>query len=102
VERRDYVFTTPRATARRLERDASDRGGPEGGRLAADGASMTHGTHAHASPSRRAKSSPSCSRIIGHASITPSANLYGNLTDAMLGKATERTDTILGRRASSA
>ena len=26
------------------------------------------------------------------------ANVYGHLTDAMLGRAAERTDTILGRR----
>lgn len=38
------------------------------------------------------------SRILGHASITTTANVYGHLTDAMLGKAAERTDAILGRR----
>ena len=38
------------------------------------------------------------SRILGHASITTTANVYGHLTDAMLGRAAERTDVILGRR----
>ena len=33
-------------------------------------------------------------RILGHASITTTANEYGHLTDAMLGKAAERIDTI--------
>ncbi len=42
------------------------------------------------------------SRILGHASITTTANVYGHLTDAMLGQAAERTDTILGRRSSTA
>ena len=41
------------------------------------------------------------SRILGHASITTTANVYGHLTEAMLGKAAERTDVILGRRASA-
>jgi integrase len=31
------------------------------------------------------------SRILGHASITTTANVYGHLTDAMLGRAAERT-----------
>ena len=34
----------------------------------------------------------------GHASITTTANVYGHLTDAMLGRAADRTDVILGRR----
>jgi integrase len=38
------------------------------------------------------------SRILGHAGITTTANVYGHLTDAMLGRAAERTDTILGIR----
>jgi integrase len=38
------------------------------------------------------------SRILGHASITTTANVYGHLTDAMLGRAAERTDVILGLR----
>jgi integrase len=38
------------------------------------------------------------SRILGHASITTAANVYGHLTDAMLGRAADRTDLILGRR----
>ena len=38
------------------------------------------------------------SRILGHASITTTANVYGHLTDAMLGRAAERTDIILGVR----
>ena len=38
------------------------------------------------------------SRILGHASITSTANVYGHLTDAMLGKAADRTDTIPGRQ----
>ena len=42
------------------------------------------------------------SRILGHASITTTANVYGHLTDAMLGRAAERTDTILGRRSAGA
>lgn len=42
------------------------------------------------------------SRILGHASITTTANVYGHLTDSMLGKAAERTDTILGRTPSRA
>jgi len=37
------------------------------------------------------------SRILGHASITTTANVYGHLTDAMLGRASDRTDVILGR-----
>lgn len=41
------------------------------------------------------------SRILGHASITTTANVYGHLTDAMLGRAADRTDAILGRRAAS-
>jgi integrase len=40
------------------------------------------------------------SRILGHGSIATSANVYGHLTDAMLGRAAERTDTILGRAVS--
>jgi integrase len=39
------------------------------------------------------------SRILGHASLSTTADIYGHLTDAMLGQAAERTDTILGRRA---
>ena len=42
------------------------------------------------------------SRILGHASITTTANIYGHLTDAMLGRAADRTDVILGRPAASA
>ena len=42
------------------------------------------------------------SRILGHASITTTANVYGHLTDSMLGKAAERTDVILRRRAAIA
>jgi integrase len=38
------------------------------------------------------------SRILRHASITTTANVYGHLTDAMLGRAADRTDLILGRR----
>jgi integrase len=41
------------------------------------------------------------SRIFGHASITTTANLHGHLTDAMLGRAAERTETILRRRVAS-
>ena len=41
------------------------------------------------------------SRILGHASNTTTANVYGHLTDAMLGRAAERTDAILGRRSST-
>lgn len=37
------------------------------------------------------------SRILGHASITTTANVYGHMTDAMLGRAADRTDVILGR-----
>jgi len=37
------------------------------------------------------------SRVLGHASITTTANVYGHLTDAMLDKAAARTDTILAR-----
>src|SRR5262245_4561619 len=36
------------------------------------------------------------SRILGQASITTTANVYGHLTDAMLGRTAERTDVILG------
>ena len=39
------------------------------------------------------------SRILGHASITTTVNVYGHLTDAMLGRAADRTDVILGRGA---
>ena len=35
------------------------------------------------------------SRILGHASITTTANVYGHMTDAMHGQAAERTDAIL-------
>jgi hypothetical protein len=42
------------------------------------------------------------SRILGHASITTTANVYGHLTDAMLGRAADRTDVILGRPVASA
>jgi hypothetical protein len=38
------------------------------------------------------------SRILGDASITTTANVDGHLTDAMLGRAAERTDVILGAR----
>jgi len=38
------------------------------------------------------------SRILGHASITTTANVYGHLTDAMASRAAERTDAILGGR----
>ena len=38
------------------------------------------------------------SRILGHASITTTANVYGHLTDAMLDRAAERMDGILSRR----
>ena len=41
------------------------------------------------------------SRILGHASITTTANVYGHLTDAMLGRAADRTDVILGSRTAS-
>ena len=37
------------------------------------------------------------SRILGHASIATTADVYGHLTGAMLGRAAERTDAILGR-----
>jgi hypothetical protein len=37
--------------------------------------------------------------ILGHASIATTADVYGHLTDAMLGRAAERTDVILGRPA---
>jgi integrase len=37
------------------------------------------------------------SRILGHASITTTANVDGHLTDAMLGRAADRTDVVLGR-----
>ena len=36
------------------------------------------------------------SRILGHASIATTADVYGHLTDTMLGRAAERTDTVLG------
>jgi integrase len=38
------------------------------------------------------------SRVLGHANLSTTADVYGHLTDAMLGRAAERTDTILGRR----
>lgn len=41
------------------------------------------------------------SRILGHASITTTANVYAHLTDAMLGRGADRTDVILGRRTAS-
>jgi integrase len=41
------------------------------------------------------------SRILGHASITTTANVYGQLTDSMLGRAAERTDSILGGRSAA-
>ena len=37
------------------------------------------------------------SRILGHASIATTEDVYGHLTDAMLGRAAELTDVILGR-----
>jgi hypothetical protein len=39
-------------------------------------------------------------RATCHASIATTAYVYGHLTDAMLGRAAERTDTILGRAVS--
>jgi integrase len=42
------------------------------------------------------------SRILGHASIATTADVYGHLTDAMLGRAAERTDMILGRTVTGA
>jgi integrase len=42
------------------------------------------------------------SRILGHASITTTANTYMHTTDAMLGRAAERTGVILARRSASA
>jgi integrase len=42
------------------------------------------------------------SRILGHASITTTANVYGHLTDAMQDRAAERMDSILARRRSLA
>jgi integrase len=38
------------------------------------------------------------SRVLGHASIRTTADVYGHMTDAMLGRAAERTDVILARR----
>jgi integrase len=38
------------------------------------------------------------SRILGHASITTTANVYGRLTHAMLGRAADRTEVILAPR----
>ena len=35
------------------------------------------------------------SRILGHASIITTANVYSHLTDAMLGRTAERADAIL-------
>ena len=37
------------------------------------------------------------SRILGHASLATTADVYGHLTDAMLERAAEQTDVILGR-----
>ena len=42
------------------------------------------------------------SRILGHASIATTADVYGHLTDAMLGRAADRTDVILGRTVAGA
>jgi integrase len=43
------------------------------------------------------------SRILGHSNLSTTADVYGHLTDAMLGRAADRTDVILGsRRATSA
>lgn len=42
------------------------------------------------------------SRILGHASITTTANVYGHLTDAMADRAAERMDVVLARRRSLA
>ena len=41
------------------------------------------------------------SRVLGHASITTTANVDGPMTDAMLGRAADRTDVILGSRAAT-
>ena len=41
------------------------------------------------------------SRILGHASITTTANVYGHLSDAMLRRAADRTEVILGSRMAS-
>jgi integrase len=38
------------------------------------------------------------SRILGHASITTTANVYGHLTDRMLDRTASRVDAILARR----
>jgi integrase len=37
------------------------------------------------------------SRVLGHASLATTADTYGHLTSAMLDRAAERTDLILGR-----
>jgi integrase len=37
------------------------------------------------------------SRILGHASLATTADIYGHLTDAMLERAADRTDLILGQ-----
>jgi integrase len=37
------------------------------------------------------------SRVLGHASLATTADTYGHLTSAMLDRAAERTDVILGR-----
>jgi integrase len=39
------------------------------------------------------------SRILGHASITTTADIYGHMTDAMSKRAADRTDAILGTKA---
>jgi integrase len=38
------------------------------------------------------------SRILGHASITTTANVYGHLSNAMQDRAAERMDAVLARR----
>jgi len=37
------------------------------------------------------------SKILGHASLSTTADIYGHLTDAMLERAAARTDAIIGR-----
>jgi integrase len=36
------------------------------------------------------------SRILGHSNLSTTADIYGHLTEAMLDRAADRTDVILG------
>lgn len=94
----DYVFTTP--TGQSL--DVSNLRRRFGASLTAAGLPRQRFRDLrHACATLRLEQGEELavvSRILGHASITTTANVYGHMTDAMLGRAAERTDVILAPR----